>query len=156
MPAGKWGCASGLHGPFSVHACLYGECGVWLVGARHPFHWAGLWRVQWDSPYAFPHCFGMCSCFSHFSLIIHHLHSCALAIFKWNTCVRRALLLVLLLILLMPWLVYAYDPDGFAQERPIGRNKNVIGYPFPDDTRVVSSLSFLFSFLCILASQHLF
>ena len=56
----------------------------------------------------------------------------------------------------LPWLVYAYDPDGFAQERPIGRNKNVIGYPFPDDTRVVSSLSFLFSFLSILASQCLF
>lgn len=41
----------------------------------------------------------MCSCFSHFSLFIHHLHSCTLAIFKWNTCARRALLLVLLLIL---------------------------------------------------------
>jgi len=34
----------------------------------------------------------------------------------------------------LPWLVYAYGLDGFAQERPIDRNKNVIGYPFPDDT----------------------
>ena len=34
-----------------------------------------------------------------FPLISHHLHSCTLVTLKWNICVRRALLLVLLLIL---------------------------------------------------------
>ena len=30
----------------------------------------------------------------------------------------------------LPWSVYAYGPDGFAQECPVGRNTNVMGYPF--------------------------
>ena len=34
-----------------------------------------------------------------FSLINHCLHSCTLVTFKWNICVRRSLLLVLLLVL---------------------------------------------------------
>ena len=41
----------------------------------------------------------MCPCFSYFPLISHHLHSCTLVTLKWNTCARKALLLVLLLIL---------------------------------------------------------
>ena len=50
---------------------------------------------------------------------------------------------------LLPWLVYAYGPDGFAQERPVGRNTSVMSYPFLDGTQVVSSLSFLAPFnLC--------
>ena len=48
------------------------------------------------------------------------------------------------------WSVYAYNPDGYAWECPVGRNTNVMSYPFPKGTRAVSSLSFLFSFLsCI-------
>ena len=30
----------------------------------------------------------------------------------------------------LPWSVYAYSPDGFARERAVGRNTNVMGYPF--------------------------
>ena len=32
---------------------------------------------------------------------------------------------------LLPWLVYTFSPDGFAWERPMGRNPNFMGYPFP-------------------------
>ena len=46
----------------------------------------------------------------------------------------------------LPWLVYAYDPDDFAREHPIGRNINVMVYPFLEGTRDVSSLSSLFPF----------
>ena len=55
-----------------------------------------------------------------------------------------------------PWSVYAYGPDGFAREHPIRRNTNVTGYPFPEGTRAVSSLSFLLHFLSILAFEYLF
>jgi len=48
----------------------------------------------------------------------------------------------------LPWSVYAYGPDGFVHEHAVGRNINVMGYPFPKGTQVVSSLPFLaFSFL---------
>lgn len=43
----------------------------------------------------------------------------------------------------LPWSVYAYDSDGFTQERPVGHNTKVMGYPFPEGTWAVSSLSFL-------------
>ena len=56
----------------------------------------------------------------------------------------------------LPWSIYAYGPDGFAQERPVGCNTNVTGYPFPEGTRAMSSLSSLFLFLSILASKYLF
>ena len=56
----------------------------------------------------------------------------------------------------LPWLVYAYGPDGFAWKRLIGRNTNAMGYPFPEGIRAVSYLSSLFSFFSTLASQHLF
>ena len=46
----------------------------------------------------------------------------------------------------LPWFVYAYGPDGCAQEHPIWCNTNVMGYPFLEGTWVVSSLSSLFSF----------
>ncbi|KAL0015352.1 hypothetical protein SO802_002421 [Lithocarpus litseifolius] len=36
----------------------------------------------------------------------------------------------------LPWTVYAYGPDGFAWERVVPCNPNVIGYPFPSNTRV--------------------
>lgn len=42
------------------------------------------------------------------------LHFYTLMIFKWNTCVRLALLLVLLSTLSFCPGVYAYGPDGFA------------------------------------------
>ena len=38
----------------------------------------------------------------------------------------------------LPWLVYTWGTDGFARERPVGRNPNVISYPFPQGTQVVS------------------
>lgn len=56
----------------------------------------------------------------------------------------------------LTWLVYAYGPDGFARERPVGRNTNVTCYPFPKCTQAMSSLSSLFSFLSILAFEYLF
>ena len=34
----------------------------------------------------------------------------------------------------LPWSVYAYNPDDFAQERVVGHNTNVMGYPFPEGT----------------------
>ena len=34
----------------------------------------------------------------------------------------------------IPWKVYAYCPDGFARERIMPRNPNVMGYPFPTNT----------------------
>ena len=40
----------------------------------------------------------------------------------------------------LPWLVYTYGTNGFAQGCPVGCNLNVMGYPFPQDTRAVSSL----------------
>lgn len=34
----------------------------------------------------------------------------------------------------LPWSVYAYGLDVVAQECTMGRNPNVIGYPFPQGT----------------------
>ena len=51
----------------------------------------------------------------------------------------------------LPWLVYSYGSDGFAWEHPMGRNLNVIGYPFPQGTQSASFL-YLYPFhflLCI-------
>jgi len=49
----------------------------------------------------------------------------------------------------LPWTIYAYGPDGFAQKRAMPRNPNVMGYPFPSNTRAVSSFSFCPS-LCVI------
>ena len=61
---------------------------------------AGLWWVQRYLPHALSHCCGMCSLSSHsfpfFCFALLHM-----MIFKWNTYVRLALLLVLLLTLLI-------------------------------------------------------
>ena len=46
-----------------------------------------------------------------------------------------------------PWSIYTNGLDGFARERPISCNTNVMGYPFHDGTWAVSSLSFLFPFV---------
>ena len=46
--------------------------------------------------------------------------------------------------------VYAYDPDGFAREHLVPRNTDVMGYPFLDSTRAVSSLLFLSSLYLLL------
>ena len=32
------------------------------------------------------------------------------------------------------WSVYVYDPNGFARKRAVGRNINVMGYPFLEGT----------------------
>ena len=45
------------------------------------------------------------------------------------------------------WTIYTYDPYGFAWERVIPLNPNVMGYPFPPNTQAVSfffPLFFLF------------
>lgn len=52
----------------------------------------------------------------------------------------------------LPWLVYAYGPDGYAQECPVGHNTNVTVYTVPDGMWVMSLFSFLSFFLSILAS----
>ena len=39
----------------------------------------------------------------------------------------------------LPQMVYAYGPDCFAMEHSMPRKPNVMGYPFPLGTRVVSS-----------------
>ena len=31
----------------------------------------------------------------------------------------------------LPWSAYPYGPNGFARERPVGRNSNLMGYLFP-------------------------
>ena len=52
------------------------------------------------------------------------------------------------------WTIYAYGPDGFAREHVVPCNPNVIGYPFPLNTRVVSSAFPLLFFLLVVS--HLF
>ncbi|KAK9997980.1 hypothetical protein SO802_017583 [Lithocarpus litseifolius] len=37
----------------------------------------------------------------------------------------------------LPWLVYAYSPNSFARECPVGHNTNVTGYPFPKGTQTL-------------------
>ena len=44
----------------------------------------------------------------------------------------------------LPWLVYTSSPDGFSREHPMGRNPNVMGYPFPPSTRAVGSFILVF------------
>ena len=53
----------------------------------------------------------------------------------------------------LPQTVYAYGPDGFAWERVVPHNPNVIGYPFPPKTQAVSS-SFPFFFAISLFFGH--
>ena len=43
----------------------------------------------------------------------------------------------------LPWMVYAYSPDGFARECPMPWNPIIIGYPLSPGTQAVSSFSFL-------------
>ena len=56
----------------------------------------------------------------------------------------------------LPWSVYAYSLDNFSWECLVGRNTNVMVYPFHKGTRVMSYLSSLFLFLSILAFEYLF
>ena len=54
-------------------------------------------------------------------------------------------------------MVYAYGLDGFARERLVPRNINIIGYPFPNGTQAMSplpSLSSLFLLLLHLSTAH--
>ncbi|KAL0004811.1 hypothetical protein SO802_012372, partial [Lithocarpus litseifolius] len=45
----------------------------------------------------------------------------------------------------LPWMVYTYDPDGFARERPEPRNPNVMGYHFPPSTQMsITLISFTY------------
>ena len=63
---------------------------------------------------------------------------------KCDAYVRLVLLLAALLtLLILPWLIFGYGPDGFAWEHLVGRNSNVMGYPFLNGTQVVSPLLFL-------------
>ena len=56
----------------------------------------------------------------------------------------------------LPRSAYAYGPNGFTREIPVGRNTNVTGYPFLEGTQVVSSLLFFLYSSCISQplSQH--
>ena len=38
----------------------------------------------------------------------------------------------------IPWTVYAYGLNGFARERVLSCNPNVIGYSFPPNTQAMS------------------
>ena len=55
-------------------------------------------------------------------------------------------------------MVYAYGPDGFAQECVMPYNLNVMGYPFPPNTRAMSYFFFLIFLLLsfFLSTQFLF
>ena len=55
----------------------------------------------------------------------------------------------------LPWSIDAYDPNGFARKHMVGRNTNVMGYPFPEGTRAVSFL-ILFALSFPLSLNHLF
>ena len=54
--------------------------------------------------------------------------------FKWETYIRLAMLLVLVLTLFVYHGWSAYSPYGFACERLVGCNTNVMSYPFPKGT----------------------
>ncbi|KAK9988574.1 hypothetical protein SO802_028813 [Lithocarpus litseifolius] len=41
----------------------------------------------------------------------------------------------------LPWTVYAYGPNGFAREHVMPHNPNVMGYPFPPNTRANEELA---------------
>ena len=57
----------------------------------------------------------------------------------------------------LPWSICTYGPDAFARERPVGRNSNVIGYPFPLSIWALSSVYPCFlPFLYFLLSLSLF
>jgi len=43
----------------------------------------------------------------------------------------------------LPWMVYAYSPNGFARECPMPRNPIVMGYPLAPGTRAVSFFSLI-------------
>lgn len=68
--------------------------------------------------------------------------------------------LVLLLVVLLPLPVYLGQSMLMAPmtllRSVLGRNPNVMGYPFLEVTRVVSSLSFLSCLLLSCISQNLF
>ena len=107
-----------------------------------------------DSPHAFPHSFGMCS----FSFISFNQSSSAFLylsnIQMKHLCQEGLVAGAIIDPPHLPWSVYAYGSNGIALERPIRRNTNVMSYPFPKSTQVVSSLLSLF--LSILASNYLF
>ena len=41
----------------------------------------------------------------------------------------------------IPWIVYTYGLDGFAREHAMTHNPNVMGHPFPPNTRAVDRKS---------------
>ena len=77
--------------------------------------------------------------------------------FIWNTCIGMALPLAFLLILLICLgRSNTYGPDGFVRDHLVPCNTNVMGYPFYDGTRGVSSLPLLslLLFLFHLSTAH--
>lgn len=120
----------------------------WHSLYRVAYGWFGLCWVRRDSSQAFPHSEGMYS----FLCFLPFLYSTQM----W--CSSHANLVASGPIdpPHLPWLVYAYSPNGFAWKCPLRRNKNVMGYPFPKVTQAISSISSLScpSFSCI--SQYLF
>ena len=55
----------------------------------------------------------------------------------------------------LPWMVYAYSPNGFARECPMPRNPIVMGYPLAPGTRAVSFFHFFLCFFLFCISQLL-
>ena len=92
--------------------------------------------------HAFPHSYGICALSFHsfpFSLCIAshddvHMGYLCRAGPATSAPIDPSRLL---------WLDYVYGFDGFAHECAVGRNTNVMGYPFLEGARVVSSPSFL-------------
>ena len=116
-----------------------------------------LRRVQRDSSYALPLCESMYSLF--FTFLSPTLHFSAHGDKQlWWLCQGAASPATVSFVgpPHLPWLVYAYGPDGFAREHPVGRNLNVMGYPFLASTQVVSSFPSLSCLFFSLISWNLF
>ena len=95
---------------------------------------ARLWWVQRYSPHALSHCCGMCSLSSHsfpFFLLCITSHD---DIQMEYLCQAGPTAGALINPPHLSWSVYTYSPNDFAREHVVGRNKNVMGYPFPMGT----------------------
>ena len=125
----------------------------WRSLCRAALWGIGLWGIQHHLLHAFPYCSSICSISSSSSPF-------PLSCLSWLLTVENLLqedptTSVLIDPPHLPWTVYAYDPDGLTWERVMPRNPNVMGYPFPPNTLVVS-FSFPLFFLLSLSFFFLF
>ena len=162
--AGGRGCTTGFDGSSTIHTCptFHDWCWVPAVEEWHSLYraahgWFGLHWVQRDSSHALPLCKGMYSfLFTFLSLLLHFPTHGDTQL--WWLCqgVASPIRGGPIDPPHLPWLVYAYGPNGFAHEHHVGWNPNVIGYLFPDGAQAVSSLSPLSCLFFSCISQHLF